>query len=124
MDFGDVSSLSSVSGVIGRDDGADLSWGRSVEHISHDRSEGWFRKVHAGQAMEFVVAERDPEGKDVEDDKAEVGRDLEWCWDNPEVTGVGTAVRGTPQSSQTRAADGLKPGGLRYAHTSHSQLSN
>jgi hypothetical protein len=35
----------------------------------------------------------------------------------------GTEARGTPQSAQIRAACGLRPGGLRYAQTSHSQAS-
>ena len=39
-------------------------------------------------------------------------------------SGEGTDSRGTPQSPHIRAAAGLRPGGLRFAQTSHSQLSN
>ena len=35
-----------------------------------------------------------------------------------------TALRGTPHKAHIRAAVGLKPGGLRWLQTSHSQLSN
>jgi len=46
---------------MGLDDGADLNWpfatgfGSSVEHISHERKDGWLRKVQAGQAMDVCV---------------------------------------------------------------------
>lgn len=37
---------------------------------------------------------------------------------------TGTELRGTPHSAHIFAAVGLNPGGFRFPHTSHSQLSN
>jgi hypothetical protein len=55
MREGAVSS-SLGSGDAGREDGADFilsgvgATGKAVEHISHERRDGWFRNVHAGHA--------------------------------------------------------------------------
>lgn len=90
-----------------------------MEHISHDRSEGWLRNVHAGHAMELCltslgeVAVKEVAVKEAEEDKADDGSDDERCWDDAEVVGIGSAVRSTPHKSQIRAAAGLRPGGLR-----------
>lgn len=103
--------------------------GSSVEHISHERKDGWFRNVHAGHAT--VLGELPDEAgvdKDGDDCVAEEteGSDDDRCCDttDADVVNAGTDDRGTPHSPQILAAAGLKPGGLRYAHTSHSQLSN
>jgi hypothetical protein len=113
--------------------------------------EGWLRNVHAGQAVSFdddkddgedgswesAMLDADDEGIDVSGE-ALAGRDVdrvrdedadnaEWEVDVEEERGeigAGTDVRGTPQSPQTWDAAGLRPGGLRYAHTWHSHVGN
>ena len=72
--------MSSNPGVIDRDEGADLVYsgfnrGRTVEHISHDRSEGWLRNVQAGHAIELCleslreVAVKEAEAEDGSEDE-------------------------------------------------------
>jgi hypothetical protein len=41
-----------------------------------------------------------------------------------DLDGSGTEDRGTPHRPHIRAAWGLRPGGLRKAHTSHSHAAN
>ena len=85
-----------------------------MEHISHDCSEAWLRNVQAGQAIELCSV---PLGRmvvrEAEEDKTDEGSEDERCCDKTELTGIGTAVRGTPHKLQIRAAAGLRPGGLR-----------
>lgn len=66
----------------------------------------------------------DSAAKEAESDLDEEGRDDErWCVES--VAGLGVEfARGTPHNPHIFAAAGLNPGGFRYAHTSHSQLSN
>lgn len=73
------------------------------------------RKVHAGHAIDIVGSWET--GVVVPETGGEEGSDV------ARGSGAGTALRGTPQSEHILAADGLRPGGLRYAQTSHSQLS-
>ena len=129
--------LSSTSGDAGRDGGADLllipgfpgASGNGVEQTSQFRREGWFRNVHAVHAIgsRSLVG-----GGEVEDpdsvDKA-TGRDTvdPGCEvDKANALGRGepdSALLGTPQRAHIRAAAGLSPGGLRWLHTSQTQLS-
>lgn len=69
-----------------------------------------------------LVASGDEFGRDVET-FGEVLGFAETADDAEAVMDEGTESRGTPHSAHIRAAAGLRPGGLRYAHTSHSQLS-
>ena len=95
------------------------AWGSSVSQISHFANAGWFKKVHAGQAISFgrvPGAAGGEEDRCTEDGGAEAARG-----------GVGVVAelalgRGTPQSAHF-AAVGLEPGGLRKSHTSHCQPS-
>lgn len=127
-----------MGGDTGRDDDADLllipklpeARGNGVEQISQFRREGWFRNVHAVHAIgdDSLVG-----GGGVEDlrsvDKA-TGRDAvvePGCEvDEDDALSRGepdNALRGTPQRVHIRAAAGLSPGGLRWLHTSQTQLS-
>jgi hypothetical protein len=87
-----------------------------VEHISHDRREGWLRYVQAGQAIVSGSASGvDVSGNDEEivRETDEDGREDESCLGGTGVIAVGTKARGTPHSPQILAAAGLRPGGLR-----------
>lgn len=129
-------TLSSIGGDTGRDDGADLvlipgfpgASGNGVEQISQFRREGWFRNVHAVH----VIGEGLPVGGGVRD-LGSFGKamgsetDVAGCEvDKVNALGRGepdSALLGTPQRAHIRAAAGLSPGGLRWLHTSQTQLS-
>ena len=73
-----AASSPSDSGAEGRELGTDFivgrpgGGGRSVEHISYWKREGWSRKVHAGQVTESCVLgigrgiDIDEEGRDAD----------------------------------------------------------
>lgn len=108
--------------------------GRSVEHISHVRMEGWLRNVQVGHAMALgrrpelgpEVGGMGMEGVDLEkavwrdDEGSDVDRDED---EGSELPLLGTESRGIPHSLHIRAAAGLFPGGFRSWQIPHSQLS-
>jgi hypothetical protein len=134
-------SMLSPTGDTGRVEGADFAFilpacptlGSGVVHISQTRKDGWLRKVHAGHAIpsgsSFIDGgDRSPgeleEDKEVYEDSGRE-EDKDWIWDDAsDAVDPADALRGTPHRAHIRAAAGLKPGGLRWLHTSHSQLSN
>jgi hypothetical protein len=121
--------------------------GSAVPHSSQSRSARWFRKVQAGQAVpsvsfvEGLVFSLVFSVSDASDELArpEEGRELDMCDLTGDIcpaigfsagTGVADASstgideRETPHSPHILAACGLRPGGFRYAHTSHSHAAH
>ena len=117
--------------------------GRGVPQISHSRSRGLLRNVHAIHAtsfdvllcMEVVGGEgagelkrlsfprlseeerlRDEDGKEVERDCEAKGEGLGGI-----LMGALTEVLGTPHNEQTMDVDDVNPIGFRLLQTSHSQ---
>jgi len=93
--------------------------GSFVSQISHSVSDGWFRNVQAGQAIDVVdwgwVKEDDETTTELE------GREIERCCDEVDCA---AEERTTPQSSQICVLEGLRSDTFLFLfpQTSHSQM--